>query len=69
MKMGGILNAPSTEQRRHYLVPGVRIEYDVGAVRNPALLPQSTTSRIVINAAPSVDGSCATEEAGDGSTA
>src|SRR5262249_62333533 len=66
---GSILSAPSTDERRHYLVPGVRIEYDVGAVRYPALLPLSTTSRIVINAAPSVGGLCATEEAGDGSTA
>src|SRR5215470_5969344 len=54
---GSILSAPSTDERRHYLVPGVRIEYDVGAVRYPALLPLSTTSRIVLNTAPSVGGS------------
>ena len=52
-----------------YLVLGVRIEYDVGAVRNPALLPLSTTSRIVICTPPTVDGSYATEEADNGSTA
>jgi hypothetical protein len=41
----------------------------VGAVRYPALLLLSTTSRVVSHEAPSVDGSSVTEEAGDGSTA
>jgi len=54
-----ILSASPTDERRRYLVRAVRIEYDVGAVRSPALLPLSTTSRIVINTAPSVGGSCA----------
>src|SRR5215813_1955341 len=43
-----MLGAPSADERRRYLVPRVRIEYDVGAVRYPALLPLSTTSRVVI---------------------
>src|SRR5262245_53706925 len=53
---GAILGLPPTRQRRGHLVPRVRIEYDVGAVRNPALLPLSTASRVVTSAAPAVGG-------------
>jgi hypothetical protein len=45
------------------------IEYDVGAVRHPALLPLSTASRVVTSEAPPVGGQRAAEEAGDGPTA
>jgi hypothetical protein len=45
------------------------IEYDVGAVRHPALLPLSTASRVVISEAPPVGGQRVTEEADDGPTA
>jgi hypothetical protein len=44
------------------------IEYDVGAVRHPALLPESTTSRVVTSKAPPVGGQRVTEEADHGST-
>src|SRR5215831_3392277 len=47
---------------RCYLIRGVRIEYDVGAVRYLALLPLSTTSRIVIYTALRLAVHAVTEE-------
>jgi len=46
-------SAAGCERRGHWSRES-RIEYDVGAVRYPALLPLSTASRVVTSEAPSL---------------